>query len=216
MGYVHTGFGAAPLSTSIESTVGSALLQEASVPSPASPFLALAGTVSEFLAKFGVGSGCGQTCVLSGQYANQAENLLKQNIAIYFSLPSPRTRSQQQAGEQNFMTIWNDLSQQCSNPQLGNAGQACISDRQDGACKWTATAPEYPGEPEAGTCWNWWAAYYWPLVNDPVVDDSASAIFSGGSAGSTGSPGATTSSGLSPLALLALVGAGAALIWGLS
>jgi hypothetical protein len=118
-------------------------------------------------------SGCGQTCVETSEWANQASAQLDQLIAAYFGVPAPRPQSLQTTYLQLFQQIWNTLVSQCSQPNLGTAGQNCISDRQDGACKWKAAAPAYPGEPAAGTCWNWWNAYYWPVANDPnVVPDA--------------------------------------------
>jgi hypothetical protein len=118
-------------------------------------------------------SGCGQTCIVTSQWANQAEGYLQKNIDAYFAVPIPRPRSVQQVAMANFQAIWNTLVQQCNQPGLGAAGQNCINDRKDGACKWQAKAPQYPGEPAVGQCWNWWNGYYYPIANDPnVVDDS--------------------------------------------
>lgn len=114
-------------------------------------------------------SGCGQTCIVTSQWANQAEGYLKQNIDEYFKIPTPRPQSVQQIAMANFKAIWNTLVQQCSQPGLSTAGKDCIADRQDGACKWKATAPEYPGQPATGACWNWWNGYYYPIANDPNV-----------------------------------------------
>jgi hypothetical protein len=161
----------APTSTMIEGSVGGALLAAAPFAGPAAPFLAAAGAIAELLAKFGVGSGCGQSCVLSTQYANAAESALQQNIAAYFAIPPPRWTGYQQQAISNFMSVWNDLDSQCSNPSLGTAGQNCISDRQSGACKWHQTTTPPWGTPEAGACWNWWNGYHDPIANDPDVTD---------------------------------------------
>ena len=123
-------------------------------------------------------SGCGQTCIISTQFANQANAALQQNIEAYFSLPTPRPRSSQIAAVSNFDVLWNWLGQpqQCGNPQLGTAGQKCITDRQSGACVWTQPAASVPpwGIPAAGQCWNWFNGYRDPIANDTnVYDDSA-------------------------------------------
>jgi len=122
-------------------------------------------------------SGCGETCIETSQWANQAEPALLANIQAYFNLPAPRTVSQQNAALSNFIAIWTTLENQCSQAGLGTAGQDCISDRQAGACKWkqTATSPllayvQY-GEPNVGECWNWWSGYHDPIANDQVVAD---------------------------------------------
>jgi hypothetical protein len=126
-------------------------------------------------------SGCGQTCIETSSWANQAEPLLRQNIAAYFSIAAPRSQSQQNAALANFDATWAALVNLCGNPSTGNAGKRCISDRQSGACTWKATADSpWPGGPAQGVCWNWFNAYRDPIANDPnVVADSASSVVSG-------------------------------------
>ena len=126
-------------------------------------------------------SGCGQTCIETSGWANQAEPLLRQNIAAYFGVAAPRTQSQQNAALANFDAIWATLVNMCSAPSTGNAGKRCISDRQSGACTWKATADSpWPGGPAQGVCWNWFNAYRDPIANDPnVVADSASSLVTG-------------------------------------
>jgi hypothetical protein len=221
MAYLNprTGMGASTAGT-IESVGGSTLASVAgtlaatgAITGPAAPVLLIAAGIAEFLGAMGVGSGCGQTCVLSSQYANQAEALLKQNIAAYFAINPPRPQSAQTAGLTNFDTIWSDLDQQCSNAQLGAAGQRCITDRQAGGCTWKASPPEYPGEPAAGDCWNWFNAYRDPIANDPdVVPDSE--LTSASSATGSTSTGASVAS--SPSSWLLIAAAAALVVWGLS
>ncbi len=126
-------------------------------------------------------SGCGQTCIETSSWANQAEPLLQQNISAYFSVAAPRSQSQQNAALANFDTTWAALVNLCSGYGTGDAGKACISDRQAGACKWKATANSpWPGGPAQGACWNWFNAYRDPIANDPnVVADSTSSVVSG-------------------------------------
>ena len=52
-------------------------------------------------------SGCGQTCTLSSDAANQIEQVLQQNVNAYFA--SPRTLADQQAALANFDTAWSQL-----------------------------------------------------------------------------------------------------------
>ena len=122
-------------------------------------------------------SGCGQTCIITSQWANQAEPLLQQNIAEYFALPAPRTLAQQTLTLANFDTVWKRLIELCSQADVGDAGKRCISDRQAGACVWKQTSNSpllaFPGEPQPGQCWNWQSGYRDPIANDPVVADSA-------------------------------------------
>ncbi len=136
-------------------------------------------------------SGCGQTCVVTSSWANQAAGQLDQLVQTYFSLPAPRTQSQQNAAITAFNAVWDTLKQQCGQPGTGDAGKRCISDRQAGACVWKqAYDPTYPGQPKKGECWNWFNGYLKPIQDDPVVPDSVAtsassavdSIFGAGSA----------------------------------
>jgi len=139
-------------------------------------------------------SGCGQSCVITSNWADQAEALLKQNLAAYLALPTPRAQSAQQAYLGNFDSVWNYLVQECSSPGLSTAGQHCISDREAGACHYQAN----------GQCWNWFVGYRDPIANDPnVVPDSTAAV----STVEGAFTGAAGSLGISPWLL-----AGAALL----
>lgn len=137
-------------------------------------------------------SGCGQTCIETSQWANQAEPLLQQNVVAYFQIAAPRPMSVRTAAVQNFLNVWNRLVQLCSQPGLGAAGQNCIGDRQSGACKWKASATgAYPGQPAQGQCWNWWNAYHDPIANDTQVYDDTQITGGATSTGVTGATGAT-------------------------
>lgn len=117
-------------------------------------------------------SGCGQTCIVTSQWANQAAAALQKVMDGYFALPSPRTQTQKALAVASFNDIWNQLVQTCGQPGTGDAGVRCITDRQAGACKWKqAYAPVYPGQPEIGECWNWFSGYLRPIEQDPVVPD---------------------------------------------
>jgi hypothetical protein len=118
-------------------------------------------------------SGCGITCVETSQWANQAEPLLKQNLAAYLALPTPRTQSQQNTALSNFEVVWEQLQKLCGQPGTGNAGVRCITDRQAGACKW---------KDANGNCFNWFSGYRDPIANDPnVVPDEQAALSSASS-----------------------------------
>jgi hypothetical protein len=164
-------------------------------------------------------SGCGQSCIVTSNWANEAEKLLADNIAKYFAIPAPRPRSVQALAVNNGRAIIAYLTQECSQPGLSTAGKNCIEDRQAGACKWRQTADspllKYPGEPQPGECWNWVSGYIDPIASDPnAVDDAALALAQaeGSVAGAFSSVFAPSSSGF-PLALvaaLALIVAGVA------
>ena len=148
-------------------------------------------------------SGCGQTCIETSSWANQAAAALQKNLDAYFALPAPRTEAQQALAIANFDTIWQQLQQLCGQAGTGNAGVRCITDRQSGACTWKQKyAPVYPGEPTIGECWTWFNGYLGPIQADPGVSDTASTV-------STLSSDLTTSSGTSLLPILALIAVGA-------
>lgn len=171
------------------------------VPYPANLFLAAAGALADLLGAIGIGKGCGQTCITASNYANQAENILRQNLNTYLAL-SPRTQSAQQAALNIFDQTWQGLVSVCSNPALNDAGKRCISDRQQGSCAyktspgagcqptqsncWTqdsiGNCTFNPGGPNGSgnACWNWFIGYRDPIANDPcVVPDTATSAVSG-------------------------------------
>ena len=173
-------------------------------------------------------SGCGQTCIVTSNWANQAEDLLKKNIQAYFSIPAPRTQSQQSVALANFDSIWNYLVSQCNNPNLGTAGVNCIQDRAPGSCKWKQTSSsvllKYPGEPQPGECWNWTNGYRDPIAMDQTVPDNAYTQASDAATG-TSTSGTSTSgtvvgqlsaaTGLDSKSLL-LLGAGLLILVGMT
>jgi len=125
-------------------------------------------------------AGCGQTCVEATSLANQAEPNLQQNLEAYLAAPI-HYASLQAAALNNFDLTWQALESACSNPSLGSAGQACISDRQAGSCAYKTSAGGWqqvngvwqyqnPGANGSGpACWNWFVGYRDPIANDPIV-----------------------------------------------
>jgi len=204
-----------PVSTKVETSVGGALMTAAMIPGPQAPFLAVAGAVAELLGAMGVGSGCGQSCVLSTSYANKAEQILSQNLNTYFALPAPRDPAARAMALNVFDAVWNDLSQQCSNPALGTAGRKCITDRQAGACTWRQTSDSgIPGAPAVGECWNWFNGYRDPIANDPNVAAVSATNALESAASSVSSVLAGTTAGVSNYLLLAGLAVGAAFLMG--
>ena len=210
MSYVRTrsrGFGAVnPVQGAISATgtaAGStaALLIGGAAGGPIG--LAIAGVITALAPLItGVIEGCGESCEVTTQWANQAESALQQNIAAYFSLPAPRSTVDQAAALANFTAIWNALVDNCNNAALGDPGQRCITDRQNGACTWKQTTTPPWGSPVQGACWNWWNGYHDPIANDPAVPPTAASASSTGSA-ATG--GAVSSSYALPLLIAAAV-----------
>ncbi len=125
-------------------------------------------------------SGCGQTCVIASQDANKYGDLMTQNLNAYLSSPI-HYASLQTAALNNFDALWAVLSRACSDPSLGTAGQNCIGDRQQGACKWKSSPGGWsqvnglwhytaPGPAGSGdTCWNYFIGMRDPIANDPGV-----------------------------------------------
>ncbi len=152
------------------------------IPAAAVPFIgpAIAG-VTLLVSALIKNSGCGQTCVVTSQYANQAGDILAQNIKAYFDQPV-RTKSSQQVALSNFDKVWASLVSTCDHPEFGDAGKRCVSDRQAGACVWRQTADKVPawGTPAAGECWNYFSGMRDPIANDPgVVPDESVATTTG-------------------------------------
>lgn len=134
---------------------------------PAAPFVAAALLAAPFVMKLfkNVGKGCGQSCVLTADAANQIEEALKLNLAAYFK--SGRTKAEQAGALQVFDAYWQALTEYCGQPefQTTKAGRNCIEDRRRGACVWK----------ESGECWNWFVGYRDPIANDAAVDASSAA-----------------------------------------
>lgn len=103
------------------------------------------------------------------QIADQAEQLLKENVAAYLS--GPRTQQSKEAAVGNFLLTWEQLisPEMCGNPELGAAGRRCISERERGG-----SAPWCPTQ----TGCDWFALYLDPILNDPIAEPSPSAAAS--------------------------------------
>ena len=187
-GYGLSGSGqTASTAVGVSSAVGTPIIASVTAPSVASalgisaglavPLIggAIAGVtiaIQELIAN----SGCGQTCIVASNIANQAEPLLKQNLDAFEAGQISKTEALN-----NFDSLWSAYVQAESNTSLGNAGKTGISDRQAGSCKWKATSQPYPLSPAVGACWNWFNGYRDPIANAPdaTVSDSISSLFSG-------------------------------------
>lgn len=80
-------------------------------------------------------------------FADEAERLLVQNLAAFEQMP---TRENQRGALANFDLAWDELISLCGDPQLGDAGRRCISERARGGR------------------WDWFALY-----RDPIAEWSA-------------------------------------------
>lgn len=114
--------------------------------------------------------GCGETCVIATEIANTVEQALRQIKDEY--LAGPRTHSTQAAALAIFDATWDKLVEACGNPQLGDAGRRCISERERGG-----SAPWCP----TGAGCDWFILYRDPIANDPYVRPDPSALEQAGS-----------------------------------
>lgn len=102
--------------------------------------------------------------IATTEIVNQAEVLLKNNLAAWQGLPAiQRNSATQAAALQNFDAVWTQVQQACLGGNYGSAGNACIADREQGACHFQAN----------GQCWNWFIGYRDPISNDPAVAANA-------------------------------------------
>lgn len=147
--------GAAGASSGAAIAAAAGLIPAAAVPF-IGPAIAGAALLISYLVKQ---SGCGQTCIQTSSWANQVGQALSDNLHAYLDQPV-RTRSSQQVALANFDSAWARLKELCGDPQWGDAGKRCISDRQAGACVWKGAD---------GQCWNWFSGFRDPIANDPNV-----------------------------------------------
>jgi hypothetical protein len=141
--------------------------------------------------------GCGQTCIVASQDADKFEVPLKQNLAAYMSAPV-HYASLQAAALNNVDTLFAALQQACSDPNLGDAGRRCISERLDpGACHWRNAGGNTPAG-SGDQCWNWVKGYRDPIANDPNVVPDPSPVSQVGSEISSAGSSLLQTFGVSP------------------
>jgi hypothetical protein len=158
-------------------------------------FLLAAAGLSSLVAQ--AFSGCGSTCTQATQIVNQIEPYLKQNVANYLAVGTPRPKSVQQSALNVFNGAWQNVLTSCGNPSLGDAGTRCISDRNRGGK------------------WDWFSYYYDPIANDAnVFDDSLGTTMSSTVGNFATGIVSSLTSGSSWLVPALLVGVGALFIFG--
>lgn len=145
--------------------LGASGLFAALLPATFIPFVGpIIGGIALAVTALGIGNGCGQTCVVASQDADKIEPLLKQNVSAAQQQAGANngclTDAQKQAALQNFNDLWGALVNACSNPQLGDPGKRCVSDRQRGGK------------------WDWFSYYYDPIASIPTCVNSSSDLFS--------------------------------------
>jgi len=148
--------------------------------------LAITGAIELGTLLYNVFKGCGPTCTEATSLVNQAAPLLQQNLNNYLSAQAAGANyaSFQSACLTYFDSTWAALMKACETSQLGAAGQNCIADRAQGACKYKTSpsgwqvSPNSPGgysyvgagaNGSGTTCWNWYVGYRDPIANDPTV-----------------------------------------------
>lgn len=87
---------------------------------------------------------------------DQAEQLMKQNLAAWNA--SSKTRAEQQQAAANFEDLWGQVVKACNQPGYGDPGQRCIHDR------------------ERGGQWPWPEYYLDPILNDPNVRENQTVL----------------------------------------
>lgn len=173
--------------------------------------IAISGIIAAGIAIASLFKGCGQTCVEATSIANQAGTIISQAFNAYMASPI-HYASMQQAFLALFDSTTAAMDQACSDPSLGAAGQACISDRQRGSCKWKVNAFGWQqnngvwtyipaGAAGSGnTCWDPYVGIRDPVANDPTVVPDPSSTDSTASLVDTVTGGLT--SDISPLLLI--------------
>jgi len=132
--------------------------------------------------------GCGQTCTLTSDAANEVAAKIDPMFQAY--MQSGHTQSEQAAYLSYFDQMWAQLVQYCGQASMSKAGQNCISDRQSGACTWKSSTWGWAQEAGApgnvytngvysfipsgpngsgSQCWNWQDYYRASVANDPTV-----------------------------------------------
>lgn len=195
--------GAVSSSATIAGATGLApMLAAIGVSGPAAPFVAAAIAVALPVFKLikSMAAGCGETCIATSNWANQAEAALVDVNRQYFAQPT-RTKQSQVYALQLVEELFRQLRELCSNPQTGAAGQRCISERLVRG----GTAPWCPKPGHTGC--DWYALYY-----DPIATDAAAVAGSDPVSSLLSLDGSSLSKYAVPLMLAA--GAGALFIWG--
>lgn len=170
-------------------SIAAAVLAATGVGAPIAALVAALGNVlGPLISKF---SGCGQTCVIATQDVNQVGSAMTQAFNIYMSAPV-HYASVQAAFLQYFDQLMAALQQACGNPQLGQAGQNCISDNSPNACKWKAspggwtqngdgtyTYTAWGAAGSGDSCWNPYVGIRDVVANDPTVVPDGTAVSGG-------------------------------------
>ncbi len=188
----------------IAGAIAGGLMTVAPFTGPAAPVLMAAAALVAPLAKMFMG--CGSSCTEATKYANQFSDTLSKLNSFYWD--QPVRYASVQAQTLSYMDQAAQLLYQlCSNPQLGAAGQRCISERliKGGTAPWC-------NKPNNIGC-DWITTYRDPIAADTgVVDDSAGSV--GGTVGQVLATNVGSTNVGSLLLPLAVLGVGVFLVMG--
>lgn len=109
----------------------------------------------------------GQQKLKATEVVNYVEPYMQENVREYLATEN-RTSQLRDEAINNFYDLWTIVLQNCGDPALGEAGDRCISERQEGA------------NPSWGD--NWFKRYLDPIRNDTNIVSTG--LFSG--SGATG------------------------------
>lgn len=190
---------------SIASSAGasSALIPAALIPVIGPAIAAVTFGISKLF-----GNKAGKQKVAATQVVEEATRAMEENLRAFES--GPRTLASKAQALANFDAAWNYIVEMCGNPELGDAGVRCISERQRGS-----SATCYVNGRQT-TC-DLFKLFKDPIQNAQVTDDASAYAgsqfdpVSGLPVPSTAPFGALGDAGtLMPLLLL---GGGALLVW---
>lgn len=109
-----------------------------------------------------------QQNVITTGYVNQAEPLLRQNLAAWNA--SPKDCANLTACIQNAQTILNEVVAACANPNLGDPGHSCIDDRWPSGVTFNTGAPANFNIVGNGR-YNWFDYYVKPILTDAAIQN---------------------------------------------
>ncbi len=191
--------------SAVAGAIAGGLMTVAPFTGPAAPILMAAAALVAPLAQ--MFKGCGSTCTEATKYANQFSDTLSKLNTFYWDQPV-RYKSVQLQTLSYMDQAAQMLYNLCSNPQLGAAGQRCISERliEGGTAPWC-------DKPNKIGC-DWITTYRNPIANDTGVVDDSSAANDGTVGGQVLSAQVGNSNVGSLLLPLAVLGLGVFLVMG--
>lgn len=123
---------AATLGTGIATAEGAIVAGSLAVP----VIGAAIAVVTLAISALGIGAGCGNKCVIASNEVDKIEPLMAQNAQAAVAQAAANggclTADEANQSLSNFDQLWAAIVNTCSNPQLGDPGKRCISERQRG------------------------------------------------------------------------------------